>query len=121
MRAVIALIILVASSIIVSAAPPPPVLSKPLTEATLRELNEVQLRLLRQTIQACRVARPPLKGKVMPDERDPCVIAGTDRAIADKNDPDLKAFHEALPVTERYDENRPTTVWMKWVQPGAPG
>jgi hypothetical protein len=34
-------------------------------------------------------------------ERNPCVIASTDQAIADSGDPALQAFHAALPGNDR--------------------
>lgn len=119
MRLIIALAVLLGTLGIALAATEPPILTKPLTEENLRALNDTQLRLLRRTIQGCKAMRTPAT-KAIRDERDPCVIAGTDKAVADEKDPDLKAFHEALPDTDRYDENRSTTVWMAWVQKPKP-
>ena len=80
------------------------------TEEFLRDLNHDQLRLLRRATKNCRSI-----GRAMRAERNPCVTTATDKAVADKGDPDLLAFHRALPVTERYDENRSSNVWRVWL------
>jgi hypothetical protein len=115
MRMLIAIVLMLSSLGLAFAASEPPKLSKPLTEEYLRTLNDAQLRLLRRTIQGCKAMRTPATKQIR-DERDPCVISGTDRAVADEMDPDLEAFHKALPDTDRYDENRSATVWMAWVE-----
>src|SRR4029079_9913170 len=63
-------------------------------EESLRELNAEQLRIVQRSSRLCAqtAPMPPIKA-----ERNPCVIASTDKAIADSDDPALQAFHSALP------------------------
>jgi hypothetical protein len=97
--------------------PPPPHFERgPVTEDFLRQLDNDQLRLLRRAIQGCPSASVGLS-KAVRTERDPCVIASTDRAVADSDNPDLQAFHSSLPDSDRYDENRSSTVWRAWLRP----
>ena len=93
-----------------------PSLSKAATEQYLRDLDNEQLRMLRHATRSCPNIGTNI-GKAMNRERDPCVIASLDKAIADSGDPDLQAFHTALPQSERYDENRTSTAWRTWVAP----
>jgi len=90
----------------------PPTFSAPPTEEFLRQLDNDQLRIVRRAGRGCPSNN--LAGKSIKSERDPCVISSTDKAVADSGNPDLQAFHRALPDSERYDENRPTTVWLGW-------
>ncbi|MBL8781676.1 MAG: hypothetical protein JNL06_12135 [Alphaproteobacteria bacterium] len=90
-----------------------PTFSAPPTEQFLRDLDNQQLRIVRNASRGC--PSPTLgAGKTIKPERNPCVIASTDKAVADSNNPDLQAFHEALPASARYDEQRPSTVWLGW-------
>jgi hypothetical protein len=111
----IALLVLATTAV---AMPPPPAphFDRDATEAYLRQLDNDQLRLLRRAIQGCPSASAGL-GRAVRTERDPCVISGTDKAVADSGNPDLEAFHSALPETDRYDENRSSTVWRTWIRP----
>jgi hypothetical protein len=90
----------------------PPTFSAPPTEEFLRQLDNEQLRIVRRAVRGCPSNN--LGAKSIKSERDPCVIGSTDKAVADSGDPDLQAFHRALRDSERYDENRPSTVWMGW-------
>jgi hypothetical protein len=90
----------------------PPTFSAPPTEEFLRQLDTEQLRIVRRAVRGCPSNN--LGAKSIKSERDPCVIASSDRAVADSGDPDLQAFHRALPDSERYDENRASTVWLGW-------
>jgi hypothetical protein len=90
----------------------PPTFSGPPTEEFLRELDTQQLRIVRRAVRGCPSNN--LGAKSIKSERDPCVIASSDKAVADSGNPDLQAFHRALPDSERYDENRSSTVWMGW-------
>jgi len=84
----------------------------PHDEQSLRELNAEQLRMVRRASRLCSqtTASIPIKA-----ERNPCVIASTDNAIADSDDPALQAFHAALPDNERYDEYRTDTTWRAFL------
>lgn len=94
---------------------PPPSLSKGASEDYLRELDNEQLRLLRLATRSCPNISANV-GKAVSRERDPCVMASTDKAVHDSGNPDLEAFHSALPQSERYDENRTSTAWRIWVK-----
>lgn len=91
----------------------PPTFSAPPTEQFLRDLDTEQLRIVRRAARGCPTTTTT-PAKSIRAERDPCVIASTDKAVADSGDPDLQAFHRALPDSERYDEQRPATVWLGW-------
>jgi hypothetical protein len=107
--------VLTLSSVAFADTYPPPSLSKEATEAYLRDLDNEQLRLLRLASRSCPNVSTQV-GKAISRERDPCVIASTDKAVLDTGDPDLEAFHAALPQSERYDENRTSTAWRIWVK-----
>lgn len=91
----------------------PPTFSAPPTEQFLRDLDSQQLRIVRNASRGCPSTALGA-GKTIRPERNPCVISSTDRAVADSGNPDLQAFHRALRDSERYDEQRPSTVWLGW-------
>jgi hypothetical protein len=100
----------------IAQTPPAPTFSRAPDEKFLSDLDSQQLRIVRQASRGC----PQLNigpGKTIRKERDPCVMASTDKAVADSGNPDLQAFHDALPEAARYDEQRPTTVWQAWLRP----
>jgi len=84
----------------------------PRNETALRELNAQQLRILRRASRLCAQTAPSIPIKA---ERNPCVIASTDKAISDTGDEALEAFHAALPDNERYDEYRADTTWRAFL------
>ncbi len=91
----------------------PPVLSRHApTEDYLRQLDNAQLKLLRRAIQGCPSSTTGRA--VIRPERNPCVTSSTDKAVADSGDEDLLSFHEALRVSDRYDENRTSAAWIIW-------
>lgn len=92
------------------ARPAPTFSVTPVTEEFLRKLDNDQLRIVRQAQGRC--PRTPIRR-----ERDPCITMSTDKAVAATNDPDLAAFHKALPATERYDEMRSSVTWRAWLIP----
>lgn len=83
-----------------------------MTEQSLRELDNDQLRLLRRAIRGCAGSTG---GVAIRAKRSPCVIASTDRAVEDSRREDLQSFHYALPESQRYDESRSSTVWRAWL------
>jgi hypothetical protein len=103
---------IIAAALLLSAAPafaqPGDRDPLPRNESALQELNAEQLRILRRASRLCAATPMPVPIKA---ERNPCVIASTDKAIADTDDEALEAFHSALPDGERYDEYRTNTVW----------
>jgi hypothetical protein len=96
--------------------PAAPAFSRAPDEKFLSDLDSQQLRIVRQASRGCpQINVGP--GKAIRQERDPCVTSTTDKAVADSGNPDLQAFHAALPEQDRYDEHRPTTVWQAWLKP----
>jgi hypothetical protein len=91
---------------------PRPAFDRPMTEQSLRELDNDQLRLLRRAIRGCAGSTG---GVAIRAKRSPCVIASTDRAVEDSRSEDLESFHYALPESQRYDESRSSTVWRAWL------
>lgn len=88
-----------------------PTFSKtPVTEDFLRQLNDQQLSLLRAAQMGC--AKPGALGGI----GDTCVIMRTDEAVLKSGNPDLQAFHKALPLDDRYDETRDSTLWRAWAK-----
>ena len=81
-------------------------------ESSLQRLNAEQLRIVRRASRLCAQQQLPVAIKA---ERNPCVIASTDKAIADSDDPALEAFHAALPNSDRYDEYRSDTAWRAFL------
>jgi len=113
------ILVLATAAVIAFAAPvmaqPPlgsPTFSAPPTEQFLRDLDNEQLRMVRNASRGCPTNN--FGANSIKRERDPCVISSTDRAVAASNNPDLQAFHQALPPSARYDEQRPSTVWLGW-------
>jgi len=84
----------------------------PHNERALQELNAEQLRMVRRASRLC-AGQPGTQA--IKAERNPCVIASTDQAIRDSDDPALQAFHAALPDNERYDEYRSDTTWRAFL------
>ena len=103
---------IVVAALLISAAPAfaQPTGRDPLphNEAALQQLNLEQLRVVRRASRMCALEPLPVPIKA---ERNPCVIASTDKAIADSDDSALQAFHAALPANDRYDEYRADTAW----------
>ncbi len=91
---------------------PRPEFDRVMTEQSLRELDNDQLRLLRRAIRGCAGSAGSVAIRA---KRSPCVIASTDRAVEDSGSDDLESFHFALPQSQRYDENRSSTVWRAWL------
>lgn len=89
---------------------PPSFTQTPVTEEFLRQLDNEQLRLLRLALRGC--AKP---GALRADG-DPCVTLRTDEAVTQSGNPDLEAFHKALPASDRYDETRSSTIWRAWLK-----
>ena len=91
-------------------SPTVPAFTAPVTEDFLRQLDNDQLRIVRQAARGCTGI-----GKAMRAERNPCVTSSVDKAVDDSKNADLQAFHRALPLADRYDETRSSLVWRSWV------
>jgi hypothetical protein len=83
----------------------------PRNESALSDLNAEQLRIVRRASRLCAQTT----ALAIKAERNPCVMASTDKAIADTDDPALQAFHAALPDNDRYDEYRTDTTWRAFL------
>jgi hypothetical protein len=44
-----------------------------------------------------------------------CTISLTDSAVATSENDMLMAYHQALPIVPRYDENRASNIWRAWL------
>lgn len=79
----------------------------PEDEETLRALEVKHRRIINTAQRQCTTSL----GGINRNDRDPCVISGVETGVEISDDPVLKAFHEALPMSVRYDGDRPTSVW----------
>lgn len=114
MRRLILSMFALVSLIHVALADGAPAFSQPMSESSLRQLDNEQLRIVRRAIQTCPTVAAGRN--IIRPERNPCVTASTEKAIADTQDADLQAFHKALRQSERYDENRTAASWMAWLK-----
>ena len=76
----------------------------PSDEQALSDLNFRQRRMVRRAQTRCSAEGGAVTG-------GPCVRGVVDREVARENDPELTAFHYALPVQHRYDSERASFVW----------
>lgn len=76
-------------------------------EATLRDLEMKHRRIINTAQRQCTVSL----GGINRNDRDPCVISGVEAGVEQADDPQLTAFHTALPMSVRYDADRPANVW----------
>lgn len=87
----------------------------PRDEASLRALDNAQLRIVRRAGALCWHSGHfgfRSRGAVS----RACIIGETESAIANTHDPVLMAYHKALPFHARYDEYRPGYYWQRMVQ-----
>lgn len=86
----------------------------PANRDELRELNSTHLRLVRRASNLCIGAFPAGGGQRIARPVDfACVISLVDAAVVDTQDGVLAAFHAALPIPDRYDQDRPDAVWQR--------
>jgi len=84
----------------------------PRDEASLRELDNRQLRIVRRAGAQCWHSGEG--GFRSPSARSRgCVISTTESAMRSSDSPALLAFHQALPFSVRYNENRPAYYWQR--------
>jgi hypothetical protein len=79
----------------------------PTDESALRDLDARQRRIVNTAQRQCSTSL----GGVNRSDRDPCVISSVEVGIEVAEDPVLKAFHEALPMSVRYDADRRGDTW----------
>lgn len=86
----------------------------PRDEASLRQLDNHQLRIVRRAGAQCwHVGQGGFGSKSAVSRA--CVMNGTEAMLASKKDPVLRAFSDALPMHVRYDENRASYYWQRWI------
>lgn len=86
----------------------------PRDEASLRELDNRQLRIVRRAGAQCWHSGEG--GFRSPGARSRgCVISTTESAMRSSGNPALVAYHQALPFNARYNENRPAFYWQRLV------
>jgi|GEM_PF-2213778 len=76
----------------------------PHTKEGIEELNDQHIKELRRVERACLAGAGGAAGA--------CVATDMESYMAGKASPELKAFHNALPLDQRYNSERP---WA-WVQ-----
>lgn len=80
----------------------------PRDAASLRQLDGVQLRVVRRARSQCWHAGPGVVERA-------CIINATEAALAARKDEILKAYSDALPLNARYDPYRPALYWQRLV------
>jgi len=85
----------------------------PLDDAGLRSLDQQHLRLARKAGTVCVHMSPGgvVRSGSAPIALDGCNISQLDHLVAEKNDPALTAYHQAIRPGERYDQNRSALYW----------
>jgi hypothetical protein len=86
----------------------------PRDAASLRQLEEQHLRIVRRASAQCWHAGQGGFGARGPVARA-CVINAVEAALAARKDEILKAYSDALPMNVRYNENRPAYYWQRLV------
>ena len=107
-----------AAGLAVSAASAEPVAYQPgafaRDEASLRELDNRQLRIVRRAGAQCwHSGEGGFRSRGVRSRA--CIISATEGAVRSSDNPALMAFHQALPFNARYDENRPAYYWQRLV------
>lgn len=89
----------------------------PRDEASLRDLDNRQLRIVRRAGAQCWHSGEAFIGSFRGTgaRGRACVIGQTESAIASSDNAALKAYHQALPFNARYNENRPAFYWQRLV------
>ncbi len=85
----------------------------PLDDAGLRALDQKHLRLARKAGTVCVHLAPGgvVRNGSAPIALEGCNISQLDHLVAEKNDPALSAYHQAIRPGERYDQNRSALYW----------
>jgi hypothetical protein len=87
----------------------------PRDEASLRALDNAQLRIVRRAGAQCFHSGE--RGFLNPRgaQARACIISLTENAIRTSDDPALRAYHQALPFQARYDEYRAGYYWQRFL------
>ncbi len=87
----------------------------PRDEVSLRDLDNKQLRIVRRAGAQCFHSGEGGFASRGPASRA-CIIGLADNTVATSEDEALQAYHNALPLNVRYDENRPGLYWQRFVE-----
>lgn len=82
----------------------------------LRDLNSAHLRIVRRSANLCAGPSTASAGRINSLKDFTCVMSLTDKAVAESGNPQLQAYHAALPQPARYDQDRSATYWMRMVE-----
>ena len=119
MRAILlaALVSVAFSGAAMADIPAPDYGALPRDEASLRDLDNQQLRIVRRAGAQCwHSGEGGFRSNRSPQARV-CIIGLADRAIADSGNAELQAYHQALPMNARYDEYRGAYYWQMFLAP----
>lgn len=86
----------------------------PRDEASLRDLDSQQLRIIRRAGAQCWHSGQGGFMSRSPQSRA-CIISGAEQAINSSDNPALQAYHNALPFNARYNEARPAFYWQRMI------
>jgi hypothetical protein len=95
--------------------PAPDLSALPRDEASLRDLDNQQLRIVRRAGAQCWHSGELGFRNNRSTRARACIISLTENAIRSSDDPSLQAYHQALPFNARYDEYRPGYYWQRFV------
>jgi hypothetical protein len=115
MRAIVTAVFVAAALVGSAAAQPPQPGAFPRDEASLRDLDSQQLRILRRAGAQCWHSG---QGGFMSRgaQSRACIIGQAESAVNSSDNEALHAYHNALPFNARYNENRPAYYWQRFVQ-----
>lgn len=82
--------------------------------ASLRAIDNAQLRIVRRARAVCWASGP--MGFSHGVATRACIIGETESAVKNSNDPVLQAYHQQLPLNAKYNEYRPAFYWQRLVQ-----
>jgi len=118
MRAIVSAAVLAVALTGSAAAGPSPVAYQPgafpRDEASLRTLDNQQLRIVRRAGAQCwHSGEGGFRSRGAASRA--CIIGLTENAIRSSESEPLQAYHNALPFNARYNENRPSYYWQRLV------
>jgi hypothetical protein len=88
----------------------------PTTAAALRDLDRSHVQIMRRVHRVCTHHGQGRFLSYQHSHRNPCIVTNADMAVERSRDPQLSAYHRALPAWERYNANRTGTPWRRFVK-----
>jgi len=118
MRAIVSAAVLAVALAGSAAAGPAPVAYQPgafpRDEASLRDLDSQQLRIVRRAGAQCwHSGEGGFRSRGAASRA--CIIGLTENAVRNSENEPLQAYHNALPFNARYNEYRPAFYWQRFV------